>query len=92
VLLDQRHGSVRRDETAWGSSDWKIGWQSSPFAGDISDCPFGGFVEARFSRKGKVMTVADATIAAVAIYHGIPLITDNVKDFPMKELQLYSLG
>ena len=38
------------------------------------------------------MTVADATIAAVAIYHGIPLITDNVKDFPMKELQLYSLG
>ena len=51
-----------------------------------------GLLKHDYSRKGKVLTVADATIAAVAIHHGIPLITDNVKDFPMKELQLHSLG
>jgi predicted nucleic acid-binding protein len=51
-----------------------------------------GLLKRDYSKKGKVLTVPDATIAAVAIHHGIPLITDNVRDFPMKELQLYSLG
>lgn len=50
-----------------------------------------GLLKRDYSKKGKVLTVPDATIAAVAIHHGIPLITDNVKDFPMKELQLHSL-
>lgn len=50
-----------------------------------------GLLKREHSKRGKVLTVPDATIAAVAIHHGFPLITDNVKDFPMKELQLYSL-
>ena len=50
-----------------------------------------GLLKRDYSKKGKVLTVLDATVAAVAIHHGIPLITDNVKDFPMRELQLYSL-
>ena len=44
-----------------------------------------------YSQKRKVLTAPDATIAAVAIGNDLPLITDNVKDFPMGDLQLYSL-
>jgi predicted nucleic acid-binding protein len=50
-----------------------------------------GVLKRDYSKRGKLLTVPDATIAAVAIHHGIPLITDNVKDFPMRELQLYTL-
>ena len=38
-----------------------------------------------------MVTVADATIAAVAIANELTLLTDNVKDFPMKEIVLYPL-
>jgi len=37
------------------------------------------------------VTIADATIAAVALAHKLTLMTDNIKDFPMKELVLYPL-
>lgn len=50
-----------------------------------------GLLKRDYGKKGKVLTVADATIAAVAIHHRIPLITDNVKDFPMNELLLHRL-
>jgi len=50
-----------------------------------------GILKRDYSKKGKVLTVPDATIAAVAIHHDLPLITDNIKDFPMKELRLYPL-
>jgi predicted nucleic acid-binding protein len=42
-------------------------------------------------RKGSTITVADATIAAVALVFELTLMTDNAKDFPMKELNLYPL-
>jgi predicted nucleic acid-binding protein len=51
-----------------------------------------GILKRDYSKKGKVLTVPDATIAAVAIHNDLPLITDNVKDFPMEELQLYPLS
>ena len=51
-----------------------------------------GLLKRDYSKKGKVLTVPDATIAAVAIHNQIPLITDNVRDFPMNEVQLYSLN
>lgn len=35
-----------------------------------------------------MLTIADLTIAAVAIVHELTLLTDNVEDFPMKELNL----
>ena len=44
-----------------------------------------------FAKKGVTLSVTDTLIAAVAIEHRIFLITDNTKDFPMKELQLYPL-
>jgi len=50
-----------------------------------------GLLKRDHARKGKVLTVSDATVAAVAIAHELTLLTDNVKDFPMKELDLYPL-
>jgi predicted nucleic acid-binding protein len=41
------------------------------------------------AKKGTTLALADVTIAAVAIVHGLTLITDNVKHFPMKELRRY---
>jgi predicted nucleic acid-binding protein len=50
-----------------------------------------GLLKRDYRRKGATLTVADVTIAAVALVHRLTLMTDNVKDFPMKELVLYSL-
>jgi predicted nucleic acid-binding protein len=37
------------------------------------------------------LATTDVTIAAVALYHHLTLITDNLKHYPMKELNLYPL-
>jgi tRNA(fMet)-specific endonuclease VapC len=50
-----------------------------------------GLLKRDYARKGKALTVADVTIAAVAMVHELTLMTDNAKDFPMKELTLYPL-
>lgn len=50
-----------------------------------------GLLKRDHARKGTTVTVADATIAAVALIHELTLMTDNVKDFPMKDLSLYPL-
>ena len=50
-----------------------------------------GLLKRDYRRKGTTLTVADATIAAVAVVHELTLMTDNVRDFPMKELLLYPL-
>jgi predicted nucleic acid-binding protein len=50
-----------------------------------------GLLKRDYRRKGKTLTVSDAIIAAVAIHHKLTLLTDNVRDFPMKELAIYPL-
>lgn len=50
-----------------------------------------GLLKRDYSKKGKTLNIADATIAAVAIHHNLPLITDNAKDFPMPQLQIHNL-
>ena len=50
-----------------------------------------GLLKRDYWQKGTTLTVADATIGAVALAHELTLMTDNVKDFPMKELVLYPL-
>ena len=50
-----------------------------------------GLLKRDYGRKGTSLTVSDATVAAVALVHELTLMTDNVKDFPMKELTLYPL-
>lgn len=50
-----------------------------------------GLLKRDFSKKGHTLSLADTTIAAVAMEHDCALITDNVKDFPMKELRIHTL-
>jgi predicted nucleic acid-binding protein len=48
-----------------------------------------GRLKQGYSRKGKTLSVPDTIIAAVAIHNHLTLITDNIKDFPMKDLSLH---
>ena len=48
-----------------------------------------GLLKRDHAKKGVTLSLTDCIIAAVAIHNRITLITDNVKDFPMKEVSLY---
>ena len=50
----------------------------------------GGKLKYQWSKGGKTLSLADALIAAIAIEERCALLTDNRKDFPMPEVQLYS--
>ena len=50
-----------------------------------------GLLKAQYAKRGKTISVQDASIAAVCIAYGCTLVTENTKDFPMPELQLYPL-
>ena len=61
---------------------YPITWPVARLAGEL---------KRDYSRKGVTLATTDATIAAVALYHELTLITDNLKHYPMKELDLYPL-
>jgi predicted nucleic acid-binding protein len=50
-----------------------------------------GRLKNTWARKGHTLSLADAIVAAIAIERGCALLTDNRKDFPMPEVQLYPL-
>ena len=50
-----------------------------------------GLLRRDWARKGISLALPDVTLAAVALAHGLTLITDNLKDYPMAELRLYPL-
>ena len=41
-----------------------------------------------YQKKGKILSVSDVLIAAVAISHNLILITDNRKHYPMPEIKI----
>jgi toxin FitB len=45
----------------------------------------------RWRQRGHTLGLADVTIAAVALTHGLVLVTDNPKHFPMPELRVLQL-
>ena len=45
-----------------------------------------------YRQKGITLSLADAVIAAVAVFYGLVLLTDNEKHYPMPEIKLQSLG
>lgn len=47
-----------------------------------------GRLRYEWARKGQSLSLADVTIAAVAIEHGLILLTDNARHFPMPELRM----
>ena len=46
-----------------------------------------GALRYTWARKGHTLSLPDVTIAAVAIEHGLILLTDNPRHFPMPELR-----
>lgn len=56
-----------------------------------SSARLAGKLKNQWSKRGRTLALADALIAAIAIEQRCALLTDNRKDFPMPELQLYSL-
>jgi len=47
-----------------------------------------GRYQAEFRRRGRTLQIGDALIAGTARAHGSILVTSNVKDFPMRDLQV----
>ncbi len=50
-----------------------------------------GALKRHYARRGITLALADATIAAVALSYRLTLITDNVRHYPMRDLQRYTL-
>lgn len=50
-----------------------------------------GRLKNQWARKGRTIAIADAIVAAIALERGCALMTDNRKDFPIPELDLYPL-
>ena len=49
-----------------------------------------GALKRDHSKKERLSISATSSIAATALHNGLPLLTDNIKDFPMKELSTLS--
>jgi predicted nucleic acid-binding protein len=50
-----------------------------------------GQIKRDHGRRGRTLALSDTLIAAVAIHNQLILLTDNTKDYPMKQLQLHPL-
>jgi predicted nucleic acid-binding protein len=61
---------------------YEVNWEIARLAGEL---------KSTWAKKGSTLFLPDVTIAAVAIAHGLTLVTDNRKDFPMPELQFLPL-
>ena len=44
-----------------------------------------------YGRKGVTLATTDASIAAVALYHRLTLISDNLKHYPMNDIDIFPL-
>jgi tRNA(fMet)-specific endonuclease VapC len=51
-----------------------------------------GLLKNEWAKQGQTLGVVDLIIAATALAHHLVLMTDNRKDFPMKQLTLYPLS
>jgi predicted nucleic acid-binding protein len=60
-----------------------------PVTFDVAE--LAGRLKRDYVKKGKTLGLTDTLVAAVALHHGLQLITDNVKDFPMPDLSIYPL-
>jgi predicted nucleic acid-binding protein len=47
-----------------------------------------GRYQAEFQKRGRTVHVADALVAGTARVHGAVLVTDNVADFPMRDIRV----
>jgi predicted nucleic acid-binding protein len=50
-----------------------------------------GVLKQQWARKGRTLALADMIVAAIALERGCSLMTDNRRDFPMEELEMFDL-
>jgi predicted nucleic acid-binding protein len=48
-----------------------------------------GSLKSAHAQKGQTVSLANMMVAATALEHGLTLMTDNRKDFPLPELSFY---
>src|SRR5262245_45604990 len=83
VYMRMRSAEARKTEEFLGSLELHpITWEIAKYAGELYR---------EWRKKGQTLALPDLTIAAVAIRNGLPLATDNPKDFPMSELRFVKL-
>jgi predicted nucleic acid-binding protein len=73
---------ARTEALLAGLETYEIGGVSARFAGKLKGA---------WAKKGRTLTLSDTIVAAIAIERGCSLVTDNRKDFPMTEVELYAL-
>ena len=61
------------------------------FSLDAGSGEHAGRLKNLWAKKGKTIALPDVIVAAIAIEQACTLVTDNRKDFPMPELNLYRL-
>ena len=61
------------------------------YALDAETAKQAGMLKSTWGKKGVTISLPDAIVAAIAIDQNCVLATDNRKDFPMPELNLYPL-
>jgi predicted nucleic acid-binding protein len=83
VYAGMRRGEESRTEAFLSSLD------CYPLTGSIARRA--GSLKSAWARKGRTLSLADMMVAATALEHGLSLMTDNRKDFPLPELNLYPL-
>jgi predicted nucleic acid-binding protein len=61
---------------------YEVTWDIARRAGELKN---------EWGKKGQTIALPDITIAAVVLAHGLTLVTDNRRHFPMPELQFLPL-
>jgi predicted nucleic acid-binding protein len=83
VYAGMRLGEENRTEAFLSSLD------CYPITGAIARRA--GSLKSAWAHKGRTLSLADMMVAATALEHGLSLVTDNRKDFPLSELNFYPL-
>lgn len=76
------HEEVRTEEFLRSLEYFEVSWEAARL---------GGLVKNSWARQGITLPLTDVTIAAVALVNGLILLTDNLRHFPMPDLQLEPL-
>ncbi len=76
------HEEARTEELLQSLQQYPVIWPIARIA---------GLLKRDFACKGITLATTDVTIAAVALHHQLTLITDNLKHYPMKNLNIHPL-
>jgi predicted nucleic acid-binding protein len=83
LYMGMRPGEEKKTEAFLRSMEfYPVTWDAAKLAGDLFR---------KWRKKGHTLGLADVTITAVALAHGLTLVTDNRRHFPMPELPILQL-